>query len=164
MNSGIFLLLGSNLGERETNLAEARRRIQRYCRIISESALYQTAAWGAENQPDFINQVIEVETQLPPKELLRELLLTELELGRERIVKWGPRTIDLDLLLYGDTVVNDADLTIPHPGIPHRMFTLAPFAEIAPDVVHPTLNKTIAALRDTCPDPLPVTRITAHRS
>lgn len=163
MNSGIFLLLGSNLGERETNLAEARRRIRHYCRIISTSALYQTAAWGAEKQPDFINQVIEVETGLLPRELLRELLLTELELGRERIVKWGPRTIDLDILLYGDIVVSEADLTIPHPGIAHRMFTLAPLAEIAPDIVHPTLNKTIATLRDICPDPLPVTRVDAQQ-
>lgn len=124
--------------------------------ILYSSKVYETAAWGIEDQPDFLNQVITLNTHIDPQSLLEKLLSIETALGRQRKVKWGERIIDLDILFYGDEVIDDEHLTVPHPGIPSRRFTLLPLQEIAPKLIHPTLNKTIEELLAECPDKLEV--------
>ena len=157
MNYGIFLLLGSNQGERSRNLGEAAGRIEKAAgKILARSALYKTAAWGLEDQPDFYNQVLELGSVFPPEVLLRKLQAIELEMGRVRIEKWGPRIIDIDILFYGDEVIDTPVLRLPHPGIPLRRFTLDPLAEIAPELRHPVLGKTMRELLEECEDPLRV--------
>lgn len=124
--------------------------------ILYSSKVYETAAWGIQDQPDFLNQVITLNTHIDPQSLLEKLLSIETALGRQRKVKWGERIIDLDILFYGDEVIDDEHLTVPHPGIPSRRFTLLPLQEIAPKLIHPTLNKTIEELLAECPDKLEV--------
>jgi 2-amino-4-hydroxy-6-hydroxymethyldihydropteridine diphosphokinase len=162
-NSGIFLLLGSNLGHPLETLAEARTRIETQVgTLVNRSAVYRTAAWGKKDQPDFYNQVVEVSSRLPPDILLKKILEIERELGRVRLEKWGSRTIDIDILFIGESKIDSPHLQVPHPGIPNRKFTLGPLAEIAPDLVHPQLNKKISDLLAECPDPLMVTRVTEN--
>ena len=157
MKTIMFLLLGSNLGDRKKNLTVARNEIELAVGpIIKTSSLYQTAAWGKTDQPDFLNQAIEVETSLSPEEALLQILKMEISLGRRRKEKWGERIIDIDILLYGDIVTNSPQLTIPHPRLPNRRFALVPLTEIAADVVHPELQKTIRELLEVCPDKLEV--------
>ena len=156
-NSPIFLLLGSNEGDSAQNLGVAREKIEfRTGAIIKQSSLYRSAAWGIEAQPDFLNQVLEIATELSPEALLEEILAIELEMGRVRRQKWGPRFIDIDLLFYGVEVRNTPSLVLPHPRIPERRFTLLPLSEIAPEFVHPVLNKTMSRLLEECRDPLDV--------
>ncbi|MEX1240718.1 MAG: 2-amino-4-hydroxy-6-hydroxymethyldihydropteridine diphosphokinase, partial [Cyclobacteriaceae bacterium] len=117
MNSGIFLLLGSNQGHPPDKLAEAAERIEKDGgRIVARSFVYRTAAWGLEAQPDFYNQVLQIESPWGPDELMRKLLTIEREMGRVRVEKWGPRIIDIDILFYGQQVISSASLTVPHPG------------------------------------------------
>ena len=157
MNQGIFLLLGSNEGDRARNLAVAVENIERNAGIIlSRSSLYQSAAWGLEEQPDFYNQVLEIASPHSPETLLGKMQDIELAMGRVRIERWGPRLIDIDLLFYGTQIRNTPALTLPHPGIPERKFTLVPLAEIAPNLVHPVLMKTVATLLKECGDTLRV--------
>ena len=157
MNDGIFLLLGSNQGDSLHHLAEAARRVgENTGEIVARSSVYRTAAWGVADQPDFHNQVLEIRSGYSPSRLLEKLLAIEGAMGRVRGKKWGPRIIDLDILLYGQQVVNTDTLRIPHPGIPERRFTLVPLAEIAPHLLHPLLHKTIATLLRECTDSLPV--------
>lgn len=157
MKKNTYLLLGTNLGDRENNLTLARAHIaEKIDAILQSSTIYETAAWGKEDQPSFLNQVIALKTKLDPHTLLAMLLQIEIMMGRERKIKWGERIIDLDILFYEDEVISDDQLTIPHPGIPFRRFTLLPLQEIAPDLVHPQLNKTITQLLASCPDPLEV--------
>ncbi len=127
---------------------------------MSVSGLYQTAAWGLADQPDFYNQVIELETALEPATLMQSLLAIETQLGRIRTIKMGPRTIDIDILLFGSQVINTNLLTVPHPFLPVRRFALMPLAEIAPAVVHPVLQKTVLQMLADCPDQLNVHKIT----
>jgi len=160
MNRGVFLLLGTNQGNRHQNLAMARQLITKNAgKILIFSAVYKTAAWGKPEQPDFYNQVMEIETDEPVEELLTKLQQIELEMGRIRIEKWGPRIIDIDILFFGQQIVNTATLTLPHPGIPERRFTLVPLAEIASGFQHPVLKLNVKALLASCKDPLPVERI-----
>lgn len=157
MNNGIFLLLGSNLGDRSEHLATARALIESKAgKIIKTSAIYQTAAWGKTDQPDFYNQVIEIETILSPDDLLKTTLGIEVDMGRVRTETWGARTIDIDILLYSDIIVEHEHLIIPHPRMNNRKFTLIPLAEIAPGVIHPITQKTIRELLAICTDDLNV--------
>lgn len=160
MDYGIFLLLGSNQGDAALNLATAREKIGKKAGVIvAASALYRSAAWGLEDQPDFINQVVQISSEYSPEILLEKILSIEMDMGRKRVRKWGPRLIDIDLLFYGDEVVNTSALQLPHPGIPQRKFTLVPLAELAPDFIHPTLKKNIATLLEECVDPLEVIKL-----
>jgi len=157
MMNTVYLLLGTNLGDREINLTMARGHLgEKVGTILQSSGIYETAAWGKEDQPDFLNQVVMLETHLDPLSLMDTLLWIEGALGRTRKVKWGERIIDLDILFYDDVVVNTEKLTIPHPGIPERRFTLLPLQEIAPQLLHPVLHKTIEQLLASCPDQLEV--------
>jgi 2-amino-4-hydroxy-6-hydroxymethyldihydropteridine diphosphokinase len=156
----VFLLLGSNQGNRKAALEKACHLLsQKAGEIKKTSALYRTAAWGNTDQPDFFNQAIEIATPLSPDELLNTCLETESQMGRQRLEKWGERLIDIDILFYDNVVLQHEALQIPHPHIPFRRFTLVPLAEIAPDFVHPSLDKPVRQLLDECKDPLPVDRI-----
>lgn len=157
MNEPIFILLGSNVGDRQANLLNARQEISREIgEIITTSAVYKTAPWGNTHQPDFYNQVIGIDSTLTPDTLLEGILEIEKRLGRTREVKWGPRIIDIDILLWGARTIKTPHLTIPHPELPHRRFTLLPLTEIAPEFLHPGEKKTIRELLEACTDPLKV--------
>ena len=160
MIDGLFLLLGSNLGDKELVLTEACDRISKAIGPISrKSSLYSTSAWGKTDQPDFLNQVIQVSTALSAREVLMHILQIEKDMGRIRQEKWGARIIDIDILYYNDLVLEEGDLSIPHPGIPGRRFTLVPLAEIAATFIHPTIKLNQIELLDQCPDQLPVTKV-----
>ena len=146
-----YLGLGSNLGDREENLRKALSLLGESVEIIALSSVYETEPWGYAEQPSFLNLVCGFWTSLSPPELLALVQEVERRLGRVRTIRYGPRTIDVDILLYGDRIVDTPDLQIPHPRIPERAFVLAPFAEIAPDVEHPTLKRPISALLADAP-------------
>jgi 2-amino-4-hydroxy-6-hydroxymethyldihydropteridine diphosphokinase len=154
----VFLLLGSNIGNKQEVIITAIRQINSNAgKVVQTSSLYETAPWGIEEQDLFLNAVVEIETELPPGKLLSTLLDIEKQLGRTRLVpKNGPRIIDIDILLYADEIINADDLTIPHPAMSQRRFTLVPLAEIDAELVHPVLNKTITQLLEECPDELAV--------
>ena len=152
-----FLLLGGNLGDRKENLAKARELIEKNCGIITNSSfLYETAAWGRTDQPAFLNQAIEIKTELNAKELMKRILKIEIGMGRERAEKYGPRIIDIDILLFNDEKYDDDFLKIPHPELQNRRFALVPLEEIAPGFKHPILKKSISQLLKECPDKLEV--------
>lgn len=154
---GVYLLLGGNIGDRLFYLRSAIDKIgERAGKVLQRSPIYETAPWGMPDQPDFLNQAIEIETSMYPRLLLQELLAIELTLGRERHHKWYARTIDIDILLYAEQVITSEDLVIPHPRLSFRRFGLTPLAEIAPQVIHPQLNKTITTLLLECEDTLEV--------
>ncbi len=142
-----FLLLGSNLGDRrnyiETAIAEIETKLGV---IVKKSSLYETASWGNHDQPDFLNQVIELKTNLNPGDLLSGVLNIEAGIGRKRHEKWGSRIIDIDILLYEDQIVDEPELRIPHPYLAFRRFCLMPLVELAPEFIHPILGKNIQEL------------------
>ncbi len=152
-----YLLIGGNLGDRAAYLQQALKQIEALCGSIScASSIYETAAWGNTNQPSFYNQAVKLITPLAPEALLEQLLAIELEMGRVREEKYGPRTIDLDILMIDDKVLDTQKLTIPHPHLHSRRFALLPLAEIAPSLHHPILDKTVHELLLNCPDTLDV--------
>jgi 2-amino-4-hydroxy-6-hydroxymethyldihydropteridine diphosphokinase len=153
----VYLLIGGNLGHREWHLTKAKQQITALCgEIITHSTIYETAAWGNIDQPHFLNQVITIETLLSPIDLLQQLLQIELDAGRERTEKYGPRTIDIDILFYNNSIIALPELDIPHPKIAERRFVLVPMVEIAADFLHPILKVTMSTLLDNCTDPLTV--------
>lgn len=153
-----YLLLGSNQGDRTGFLEQARNAITGLGKVVSVSSLYETAAWGLTDQPSFLNQALGVSTDLPAETLMEEILNIELKLGRTRAEKYGPRTIDIDILLYEDLVHRSESLTLPHPELPNRRFALTALAEIAGTQQHPVENCSIQALLERCQDPLPLNR------
>lgn len=146
MNDIAYLSLGSNVGHREQNLHEAIRRASTLGRVVAVSSFYETEPVEFTDQPWFLNCVIALETLAAPGQLMSELLRIEHEMGRQRILKKGPRSIDIDILLFGDAVVNTPEVTIPHPEMVRRRFVLEPLAEIAPELRHPVSQKTVRQL------------------
>jgi 2-amino-4-hydroxy-6-hydroxymethyldihydropteridine diphosphokinase len=156
MNS-VYLLTGSNSGDRKALLAEAVLRIGREVgRVEKRSSLYETEAWGKTDQPPFLNQALLVLTELTAREVLGRVLRIEREMGRTRSIKWEQRTIDIDLLFFDEEVVSEPGLHVPHPFVHERRFALIPMAEIAPFLLHPVLQKRITELLETCGDKLEV--------
>lgn len=145
-----FIALGSNIGDKKANITNAIKLINSsdHTKIITQSASYETKPVGYTEQDDFINAVVQIKTTLNPKKLLHFLLEIEKELKRERIIRWGPRTIDLDIILYDDIVTNDEEVIIPHPRMHERMFVLEPLCEIAPFIIHPLLNRRMFELKE----------------
>jgi len=153
----VYLLTGGNMGNRAANLAEAEKRItMQVGKVIMASSLYETLAWGITDQPPFLNQVLCVDTTQSATELLETVLDIELQMGRQRLQKYGPRVIDIDILLFNHEVINLPNLAVPHPFLHQRRFTLEPLAEIAPDYKHPVLHQNIAELLTNCIDTLDV--------
>ncbi len=154
MEMTAYIGLGSNMGNREENLDRAIALLDGTgkIRVTAVSSYYNTAPVGYLQQEDFLNAVAEIKTGLTANELLKVCNSIELELKRERIIRWGPRTIDLDILLYGDMIINEEKLTIPHPRMNERKFVLEPLSEIAPRVLHPVYNKTVGELLLELPD------------
>lgn len=150
----VFLLLGSNLGDRLQVVQAATKLIREGVgEIRAASSIYETAPWGVLDQPVFLNQVLSVETSLVPEEVLRVILNIEQELGRVRHERWGARVIDIDMLYFEDIVLDSARLTLPHPRLHERRFTLVPLNEIAPDFIHPVLKRNTTDLLAACTDP-----------
>jgi len=155
-----YLLIGGNLGNIEQNLQTAIDLINKQCGIvINKSSIYKTAAWGLANQPDFLNQVLVLNTSLTAQNLMHELLLIEEKMGRVRSIKMGPRIIDIDILLFDDLILNTEILTVPHTALPQRKFALIPLAEVAGNIIHPVEKKSIQHLLLNCKDTLDVHKI-----
>ncbi|MBP2307260.1 2-amino-4-hydroxy-6-hydroxymethyldihydropteridine diphosphokinase [Azospirillum melinis] len=156
----VYLALGGNMGDRAANLAEAIRRLGGAVRIDAQSALYETAPMYVTDQPAFLNMAVRGTTELDPVALLRVLKEIEASLGRDLGgLRFGPRPIDVDILLYADRVVVEPDLEIPHPRMAERAFVLCPLADIAAGIVHPLLNRRIGELCDEVPGRETVVRI-----
>ena len=152
-----YLLIGSNMGNRQEVLRKATEMTEDSCgAILQRSSVYLTAPWGMEAQDDFLNQVLCIHTTHDAFRLLKKVLAIEETLGRKRTVTFGPRVIDIDILFLNTEIIQEQSLVIPHPQIQNRRFVLVPMAEIAPGFVHPLLKKTIAQLLEECPDTLAV--------
>ena len=155
-----YLLLGSNLGDRKKYLSDALGLIElRLGKISACSSLYSTASWGKQDQPDFLNQVIALETRLSPEALLDGILTIEIELGRERNERWGSRKIDVDILFFGKEIVAQHELKIPHPFLHERRFCLEPLCEIAPGLIHPIIGRKMSELLTELSDNLSVKKL-----
>jgi 2-amino-4-hydroxy-6-hydroxymethyldihydropteridine diphosphokinase len=155
----VYLLLGSNLGDRNAYLIEARQLLEKTVgRQTRQSSVYETQSWGVENLPDYLNQVLEIETDLLPTTILEKTQEIEKKLHRERTNKWHSRTIDIDILFFGNAIINLPELKIPHPELQNRLFTLAPLEELIPDFVHPVLKKNVRQLKQEVNKQLLVTK------
>ncbi len=153
----IYLSIGGNIGDRESYLRKASALlIAELGALRKQSQIYETAAWGLENQAPFLNQVLQMETTKTPQESIATCLAIEAALGRERLEKWGPRPIDIDILFYDDVIVREDNLEIPHSRLHLRNFVLIPLLEIAGDLVHPVLQQNIESLYLSSNDPLEV--------
>jgi len=150
----IFLGIGTNLGNRESNLKQAVAAIEEYIGpVLNSSSIYETEPWGFKTEDKFLNMVVRAETRLEPSSILGRILIIESLLGRVRgDVQYSSRLIDIDILLYEDLIINEERLKIPHPLIQHRKFVLVPLCELASDLIHPVLKKSFAELLNTCGD------------
>lgn len=154
-----YLLMGGNIGNRKDYLVKAIAAIEEKCgKVIKASSIYETAAWGLENQNAFLNQVLQIKTSLDARELLTAILGVEEKLGRVRENKYGPRVIDIDILFFNNEVINLPGLTVPHPRMQQRRFVLVPLAEIAPEKIHPLLHHSVLQMLAECTDPLAVNK------
>ncbi|MBP8613163.1 MAG: 2-amino-4-hydroxy-6-hydroxymethyldihydropteridine diphosphokinase [Candidatus Atribacteria bacterium] len=143
----VFIAIGSNLGDREKNIIDAiNLLIANGVDVKNISSIIETKPYGNVKQPDFLNCVVDAYTALPPRMLLETLKAIEKQLGRTRTIHWGPRTIDLDIIFYDELVIDTSDLKIPHPDMQNRLFVLEPLNQLAPNFVHPVLNKTVREL------------------
>jgi len=157
----VYFLLGSNLGDRNAYLKEARKLLEQSVgKEIRSSSIYETQSWGVADLPDYLNQVIEMETKLQPEVVLKKTQAIEEKLHRERTKKWDSRTIDIDILFYGEVIINLTELKIPHPQLHNRLFTLVPLDELIPDFIHPVLKKSIHRLKQDVNDGLFVKKYT----
>lgn len=155
-----YLLLGSNMGHPAELLEKAIHHIQKNIgKVYLQSSLYKTAPWGKTDQPDFINQVIAIQTKLSADATMKAILAIEEDMGRIRTEKNAPRFIDIDILFFNDNIISSDLVTVPHPRIQDRKFVLIPMNEIAPTLTHPVLHKNIRTLLAACTDPLDVNKI-----
>ncbi len=154
--SDVILSIGSNIGDREVLMAEAVRLISERCGIVAaKSSLYETVPWGFDSDEMFLNQIVEIKTELEPAAFLKNILQIECELGRKRTTPragYDSRPIDIDIIYFSDLVINTSDLTVPHPRMQMRRFVLVPLAEILPDFVHPLFRKNTVELLKSCSD------------
>jgi len=156
-----YLLIGGNEGDRIGSMATAREQIEAATGPVrQQSSLYETAAWGKTDQPDFVNQALQLETALEAPALMRTLLKIEERMGRRRMERYGSRIIDIDILFFNDAIIRQPGLVIPHPELQNRRFVLAPLAEIAPAYIHPVLGVSVRELLINCTDPLAVKKLT----
>ena len=160
MQYTVILGLGSNLGEREDNISQAILLIQNYGKVVNTSDLYETSSWGYESENKYINSCIELETEQEPKELLETMLKIEREMGRTRNARgYSDRVIDIDVLLYGNQIENDAAIQIPHPEMHNRLFVLAPMNDLLPNRIHPVFKKSINELYNLCLDSTQIRKV-----
>ena len=153
------MLMGSNLGDRKAHLRICLSRLAAIGNITAISSVYETQSWGKNDQPNFLNQAVAIQTTETPEDVLSLILAIEIELGRVRQEKWASRIIDIDILLFGNVIINTEKLKVPHPYLPERRFALTALAEIASDAIHPILNKSIQVLLNECNDRLEVVKI-----
>jgi 2-amino-4-hydroxy-6-hydroxymethyldihydropteridine diphosphokinase len=156
----VFLLLGGNQGEVEQTFRLCLSILEKEIgKIVKISSLYQSEAWGPIEQDDFLNTLFVFRTHIPPMLLMKKLLQIESRFGRKREVKYGPRTLDLDILFYGNLILNSEQLTVPHPHIKDRVFALEPLVELSPNFKHPILNKTMQELLSNTTDTLEIKKL-----
>jgi len=159
MMHNVILLLGSNMGNKQGNLQNAISMLMHKGIIYKKSAIYITDAWGNKNQEDFYNMAVWYKTNTEPQDLIKYILACEESLGRKRIKKWEPRTIDIDIIFYNHNIINRPALQVPHPQMHLRRFVLEPIADIAADYMHPVFNKSVAELLAACNDDLKVKQL-----
>ncbi|MBS1522607.1 MAG: 2-amino-4-hydroxy-6-hydroxymethyldihydropteridine diphosphokinase [Bacteroidetes bacterium] len=156
----VFLLLGSNLGDRKAYLQKAIDLIETELGIVvQKSSVFETEAWGKTDEPNYLNQVVQVNTALSAQQVLEKILQIEIRMGRVREEKWGSRIIDIDILFYGQDIINEPGLIVPHPELHNRKFTLEPLNELAPNMQHPVLKKSIFQLKNELKDNLIVKKL-----
>jgi 2-amino-4-hydroxy-6-hydroxymethyldihydropteridine diphosphokinase len=152
MQTEVVLSLGGNKGDREKLLFRAVEGLNDHFQLLKVSKIYETSAWGGVAKGDFLNQIAVISTEKDPEEVLEIIQEIELDLGRTREEPWGDRTMDIDILFFGNQVIDTDQLKIPHPFIPNRKFVLVPLAELFPDNIHPILKKTSVQLLEDCED------------
>ncbi len=162
MRKTVYLSLGSNIGERAGQLRQGIEHLRSLGEVAAVSSFYETEPVEYTRQPWFLNCAVALETEKLPKQLLSAVLRIEREMGRKRTIEKGPRAIDIDILLFGSSIIDTPQLTVPHPAMHERRFVLEPLAEIAADVRHPVLRKTVRELRDALPAGQVVKRVTSN--
>jgi len=157
----VYLSLGSNLGDREANLRAAIDKLGEFGKVVAVSSFYETEPVEVTAQPWFLNCAVKFDTEKMPRQLISAILAIEQSMGRQRKQQKGPRTIDIDILFFGSSIIDIPSLTVPHPHLHQRRFVLEPLAEIAPDVRHPIFKRTIRELRDALPAGQTVRKLTS---